>query len=174
MEEKNVVEEQEKEEKKSKRGSRGGKKKGNNKENQLKEELKEAEDKHLRLFAEFDNYKKRTAKERIELIQNASRELVVELLPVLDDFERGLGQVKSEDDGKGMELIYNKLKTTLENKGLKPMDAVGQPFDTELHEAITEIPAPSEEQKNTIIDVIEKGYYLNDKIIRYAKVVVGK
>lgn len=151
----------------------------------LKKELEEAKakteeekDNFLRLFAEFDNYKKRTAKERLDLIKSAGQEVIVELLPVLDDFERALKQFETSKDLESMEsgvkLIFNKFKNILEQKGLKPMQAIGEDFNSEFHEAITEIPAPSEDLKNKVVDEVEKGYLLNEKIIRYAKVVVGK
>jgi molecular chaperone GrpE len=146
-------------------------------EEQLKADLKNEKDKFLRLFAEFENYKKRTAKERIELFKTANEELMTVLLPILDDFDRGLAEIskaKDEELLKGMELINNKLKNTLSQKGLKAIEIKnGDVFDVELHEAITQIPAPSEELKGKIIDVIEQGYKLGEKIIRYPKVVVG-
>ncbi len=142
------------------------------------EKLAEVNDKHLRLFAEFENFKRRTAKERIELYKTAGEGVLSSLLPVLDDFERAIkaktdaGEELKEEEG--VLLIYNKMKSTLEQKGLKSMDdAVGQVLNTDFHEAITNIPAPSDDMKGKIIDVIEKGYFLNDKVIRYAKVVVA-
>ncbi|MBK6362398.1 MAG: nucleotide exchange factor GrpE [Saprospiraceae bacterium] len=145
---------------------------------QLKVELEESKDKYLRLFAEFDNYKKRTVKERFELMKTAAQETIVSLLPVLDDFDRAK---KSADDpnspevfSEGVSLVYHKLYTTLQHKGLVEMESTNQDFDAERHEAITDIPAPSEDLKGKVIDTIEKGYLLHDKIIRYAKVVVGK
>lgn len=144
----------------------------------LQEELASEKDRHIRLFAEFDNYKKRTSKERLELIQTAGKEVVVSMLPVLDDFERALKQMETAQDvaavKEGVQMIYNKFKSTLEQKGLKEMQAVQQEFNADVHEAITEIPAPSEDLKGKVIDQVEKGYYLFDKIIRFAKVVVGK
>lgn len=163
-----------KKEKKSKKDIKTEKKEQDSLE-KLEEEVKAAKDEHLRLYAEFDNYRKRTAKERIDLIRNASQQLLTELLPVLDDFERGIQQLgENATEDEGMVLIYNKFKGLLEKNGLKPMEARGETFDPELHEAITEIPAPTEDLKEKVVDEIEKGYYLNDKIIRYAKVVVGK
>ncbi|MEL6123388.1 MAG: nucleotide exchange factor GrpE [Bacteroidota bacterium] len=145
---------------------------------QLEKELSEAKDKYIRLYAEFDNYKKRTVKERVDLISNAGREMITALLPVLDDFDRAK---KSADDdssqevfSEGVSLVYNKLHGLMKSKGVEVMQSTGETFDPELHEAITEIPAPSEEMKGKIIDTIENGYTLNDKIIRHAKVVVGK
>lgn len=146
-------------------------------EEQLKTDLKNEKDKFLRLFAEFENYKKRTAKERIELFKTANEELMTVLLPILDDFDRGLTEIaKSKDEEllKGMALINNKLKNSLGQKGLKAIEIKnGDVFDVELHEAITQIPAPSEELKGKIIDVVEQGYKLGEKIIRYPRVVVG-
>jgi len=147
-------------------------------EEQLKEELAKEKDKFLRLFAEFENYKKRTTKERIELFKTANVELMTVLLPILDDFNRGLAEIKKTDDSellKGMELINNKLRNTLSQKGLTEIETNSDDvFDVELHEAITQIPAPSDDLKGKIIEVIEKGYKLGDKIIRYPKVVVGQ
>ena len=144
----------------------------------VKDELKEAGDKYLRLAAEFDNFKRRNAKERVELIQTAGRDVITDLLEVIDDYERAQKQLESGDDvqhiKEGVSLILNKLKNKLQAKGLKPMESINKEFNPDLHEAITEIPAPTEEQKGKVIDEIQKGYYLNDKIIRYAKVVVGK
>lgn len=141
-------------------------------------EVAELRDKYLRLYAEFDNYKKRTARERLDLIKTASEDLVSRLLPVLDDFDRVKQNAENSDNAEafseGVMLVYNKLKQVLESKGLKVMDTEDLEFDPELHEAITKIAAPSEDLKGKIIDFIEKGYYLNDKIIRYAKVVIGE
>ncbi len=145
---------------------------------ELEQEVGELKDKFIRQTAEFDNYKKRTARERVDLFKNAAQETIGSLLPVLDDFDRAIQAGESDDTiepvSEGMKMIYNRLKTTLGQKGLKAMETTGETFDPELHEALTEIPAPSEEMKGKIIDTIEKGYYLNDKIIRYARVVVGK
>ena len=135
-------------------------------------------DKFLRLFAEFENYKKRTSKERMELYKTANQELMTVLLPILDDFDRGLAEIKKAKDKellKGMDLINSKLKSTLIQKGLSDVGAkVGDTFDAEIHEAITQIPAPSKKMKGKIIDVIEKGYKLGDRIIRFPKVVIGQ
>jgi molecular chaperone GrpE len=137
------------------------------------DQLSALNDKHLRLFAEFENFKKRTAKERMDLYKTAGESVLNALLPILDDFERSIKANQSKED-EGVTLIYNKLKNTLESKGLKEIDnPIGQPLNTDFHEAITNIPAPSEEMKGKIIDVIEKGYFLNEKVIRYAKVVVA-
>ncbi|MEY2905429.1 MAG: hypothetical protein RJA52_1445 [Bacteroidota bacterium] len=145
---------------------------------QLKNEIEELKDKYLRIFAEFDNFRKRSMKEKLEFMQTAGRETIEALLPVLDDFDRakkiadtpGSKEIFSE----GVQLVYQKLYAVLGTKGLKSMDSTGQPFDAEIHEAVTEIDAPSDELKGKVIDTLEKGYLLNDKIIRYAKVVTGK
>ena len=146
-------------------------------EEQLQEDLAKEKDKFLRLFAEFENYKKRTSKERMELFKTAGQEVIVSLLPVMDDFDRGLKELaKSEDKEmfKGVELISNKFRETLKNKGLQEMEVKqGDVFDAEKHDAITQIPAPDKKLKGKIIDVIEKGFTLGDKIIRHPKVVVG-
>lgn len=145
---------------------------------ELTQEVAESKDKYLRLFAEFDNFKKRTAKERIELRANAAMDTLQALLPILDDFDRAkkVADDESTDEvfTEGVNLVYNKLKTVMTGRGVKEMESNGETFDPELHEAITEIPAPTEEMKGKVIDTIEKGYYLNERIIRYAKVVVGK
>ncbi|RNI30879.1 nucleotide exchange factor GrpE [Rufibacter immobilis] len=140
-------------------------------------ELDEMRDKYLRLHAEFDNFRRRTSKERLELFKTANQELMVALIPVLDDLERAQTAMKDAQDvnavREGVELIFNKFISLLQQKGLKAMEAVGQPFDADVHEAITQIPAPSEEMKGKVIDQVEKGYYLNDKVVRFAKVVIG-
>ena len=137
------------------------------------EKISQLNDKHLRLFAEFENFKKRTAKERMDLYKTAGESVLTALLPVLDDFERSIKASKNQED-EGVALIYNKLKSILETKGLKAMeDPKGQELNTDYHEAITNIPAPSDDMKGKIIDVVEKGYFLNEKVIRYAKVVVA-
>lgn len=139
--------------------------------------LEEAKDKHLRLAAEFENFKRRTTKERMELFQTAGRDVIQSLLPALDDMERASKTLETAVDvtsvKEGLTLVFGKLKNILQSKGLKAMDSGGQPFDAELHEAITEVPAPTEALKGKVIDVVEAGYYLNDKLIRHAKVVVG-
>jgi molecular chaperone GrpE len=145
--------------------------------NALEVELNESKDKYLRLAAEFDNFRKRTAKERIELFQTAGKDIITDLLDVLDDVDRATKEVEESSDThlkQGVSLIFNKLRNILQSKGLKPMTAKGAEFDPELHEAITEIPAPTADLQGKIVDEISKGYYLNDKIIRHAKVVVGK
>jgi len=140
-------------------------------------ELAEMKDKYLRMYSEFDNFKRRTSKEKVETMLTANRELMVALLPTLDDFDRtnkSLESVESIEALKeGVSLVFGKLLRTLEQKGLKPLETIGTVFDTELHEAVTQIPAPSPKLKGKIVDELEKGYYLNDKIIRYAKVVIG-
>ena len=144
---------------------------------ELKNEVQKEKDNFLRLFAEFENYKKRTSRERIELFSTANRELMLALLPVLDDFERGLNEIGKTSEGpllEGMNLIYNKFKNTLTQKGLKEVEVkTGDVFDAEIHEAISQIPAPDKKLKGKIIDVVEKGYKLGDTIIRYPKVVMG-
>ncbi len=144
----------------------------------LRAELEEQKDKYVRLFAEFDNYKRRSAKERIELIQTAGKEVITSLLQVLDDADRAERQMQETDDSEqikeGVKLVFNKLRKTMKAKGLEPMESVGTDFDVEKHEAITEIPVDDKKKKGKVVDEIEKGYYLNDKLIRFAKVVVGK
>ncbi len=144
----------------------------------LHEKYDELNDKYMRLYSEFDNYRKRTAKERIELQKSASREVILDTLPVVDDLERAIQSFEehqlSDEAKKGIELIYNKLINILSQKGLKEIEAMGQTFDTDFHEAITNIPAPSKKMKGKIMDVVQKGYTLNGKVIRYAKVVVGQ
>jgi len=143
----------------------------------LKLEVDKEKNNFLRLFAEFENYKKRTSRERIELFSTANKELMTVLLPILDDFERGLKEIgKSSDEAllEGTQLIYNKFKNTLNQKGLKVMEVKqGDVFDAEIHEAITQIPAPSKKLKGKIIDTVEKGYKLGETIIRFPKVVLG-
>lgn len=140
-------------------------------------ELTELKDKYLRLYADFENFRRRTAKEKLELIGNANEGLLQALIPVVDDFERAMQSMEKADDvaavKEGVTLIYNKLFKTLENKGLKPMVSKGEPFNADLHESVTQFPAPSEDMKGKVIDEVEKGYYLNDKVIRFAKVIVG-
>ncbi|MBC3759574.1 nucleotide exchange factor GrpE [Hyunsoonleella sp. SJ7] len=147
-------------------------------EQKLEAELKREKDKYLRLFAEFENYRKRTSRERVELFATASEDVMKTLLPVLDDFERALTHIEEDKEAeelrKGVLLIYKKLLSTLEQKGLKAIAIEkGDTFDADIHEAVTQIPAPSDGLKGNIIDVIEKGYTLGEKIIRYPKVVIG-
>lgn len=148
-------------------------------EDQLNLELQQEKDKFLRLFAEFENYKKRTSRERVELFQTASKDVMVSMLPVLDDFERALLHIEDDKEAeelrKGVLLIYNKLLQSLEQKGLAKIDVrKGDIFNADHHEAITQIPAPSEDLKGKIIDVIEKGYKLGETVIRFPKVVIGQ
>ena len=144
----------------------------------IKGELEETKDRLLRKVAEFDNFKRRNAKERLELIQTAGKDVILDLLDVLDDCDRAQKQFDKSSDIKeikeGVLLVFNKLRNTLQARGVKPMETINKEFNPDLHEAITEIPAPSEELKEKIVDEVIKGYYLNDKIIRHAKVVVGK
>ena len=146
-------------------------------EEQLKEELAQEKDKFLRLFAEFENYKKRTTKERIELFKTANQDVLQSILPILDDFDRAWNEISKSEDKvlvEGVGLIHNKLKDILSSKGLELVELkAGDAFDADFAEAVTQIPAPSEELKGKIVDVIEKGYKLGDKIIRYPKVVTG-
>ncbi len=146
-------------------------------EDQLKEELGKEKDKFLRLFAEFENYKRRTAKERMDLFKTANQDVMVSLLPVLDDFDRAYSEISKTKDKemlKGVELISNKLRSTLVNKGLEEIEVkVGDTFNADEHEAITQIAAPNESLKGKIIDVIEKGYKLGEKVIRFPKVITG-
>lgn len=145
---------------------------------QLREELAKEKENYLFLRAEFDNFRKRTLKEKGELVKSASSKVIEGLLPIVDDFERGIDANKSVDDAEaikqGMELIYNKLVSYLERNGLKPIESTGKPFDPDMHEAIAMVPAPTEEQKGQVIDTPSKGYTLNDKVLRHAKVVVGQ
>ncbi|MFT5765006.1 MAG: molecular chaperone GrpE [Saprospiraceae bacterium] len=141
-------------------------------------QIAELKDKYLRLLAEFDNYKKRSVKEKVEFMKSAAQDTMAVLLPVLDDFDRAKKNAEDENStepfSEGVALVYNKLHNSLKQKGLEPMVSNGEVFDPELHEAITEIPAPTEDLKGKIIDTVETGYFLKDKIIRHAKVVVGK
>jgi molecular chaperone GrpE len=147
-------------------------------EEQLKEELAKEKDKFIRLFAEFENYKRRTAKERIDLFKTAGEDVMRAMLPVLDDFDRAWIEISKTEEKellKGVELISSKLRDTLKNKGLEPITVTqGDTFNADDHEAITQIPAPSKELKGKIIEVVEKGYKLGDKVIRFPKVVIGQ
>ncbi len=144
----------------------------------LQTELDEQKDKYLRLVAEFDNFRKRNAKERLELFATANKETIITMLDVMDDCDRAEQQLQKSDDvaviKEGIQLVFQKLRTTLQNKGVKEMESNSLDFDVELHEAITEIPAPTPELVGKVVDTIQKGYYLNDKLVRFAKVVVGK
>jgi molecular chaperone GrpE len=143
----------------------------------IKQELSIANDRYLRLYAEFDNFRRRTAKEREEARKTEGKDVIVALLPVLDDFDRAIKSMDNLTDvaavKEGVALIQNKLKNVLSQKGLKEMQSIGTAFDPEIHEAITNIPAPSDELKGKVVDEMEKGYYLNDKVARFAKVIVG-
>lgn len=143
----------------------------------LQAEVEEQKDKYLRLFADFENFKRRNAKEKIELIQTAGKDVIISLLEVMDDCDRAEKQLTDSEDiavqKEGVQLVFNKLRTTLQARGLKAMESINTEFDVEKHEAITEVEVP-EKMKGKVVDEIEKGYYLNNKIIRFAKVVVGK
>ena len=145
---------------------------------QLRVELNKMNDKYLRLLAEFDNFRRRTARDQLELRKTASKDIMADLLPVLDDFDRALKIIEKGEGSdsviEGFKLVYQKFYKTLESRGLEVMESDGKSFDAEMHEAITEVPAPSKKMKGKVIDTVEKGYLLNEKIIRYAKVVVGK
>jgi len=144
---------------------------------ELENQLEEAKDKYLRLFSEFDNYRKRTMKERLELSKTASEEMIIALLPVLDDLERAAkfnpDEVNSRSLTEGISLIYSKVMILLSQKGVEPLDAIGQEFNTDYHEAITHVPANDEKQKGKVVDQVQKGYSLNGKVIRFARVVVA-
>jgi len=144
----------------------------------LREELQAQKDKYLRLFAEFDNFRKRTERERLELIRTAGKDIITSLLDVLDDCDRAEKQLEKTKDideiKEGVQLVFNKIRSVLQSKGLRPMESINTDFDVEKHEAISEIPAPTRDLKGKVIDEVTKGYYLNDKIIRFAKVIVGK
>lgn len=146
-------------------------------EQELQGKLAELNDKYLRLYSDFDNFRKRTAKEKVELIQSGGEDVFKSMLPIIDDFERAIKSNAETTDintiNEGVHLIYNKFKNTLSQKGLEEMRSIGESFNTDLHEAITSIAAPSEETKGKIVDELEKGYMLNGKVIRFAKVVIG-
>lgn len=143
----------------------------------VEDKLCEIQEKYIRLAAEFENYKKRTLRERMELIKSANEDVLLGLLPVMDDFERALQSMEESKDADsikaGVDLIYNKFKEFMKQKGVKEIDAKEKDFDTDLHDALSKIPAPDKKLKGKVVDVIEKGYYLNDKVMRYAKVVIG-
>jgi len=146
-------------------------------EEELAIELAALNNKYLRLYSDFENYRKRTAKEKLSLIESSNRDLLSTLLPVVDDFERAINSNENTNDPEALKegflLIFNKFINILEMEGVKPMDAIGKPFDVEYHEAITNIPAPKKSLKGKVVDVTEKGYFLKDNVLRYAKVVVG-
>ena len=143
----------------------------------LQDKLAEANDRYLRLAAEFDNYRRRSAKERMDLISLANENLVKDMLPIVDDFERAIAAMKESDDAasakEGVELIYNKVTAFLKKNGVKEIEAVGKDFDTDFHEAVAQFPVQEEDKKNKVIDVTQKGYTMGEKVIRYAKVVTG-
>ena len=137
------------------------------------DELTEMKEKYIRLYSDFENFRKRTAKEKIEMIQTASERLIIDLLPVIDDYERAIANAPEGEISEGTQLIFAKIGAILQSKGLKELPAKGEVFDAELHDCITQFPAPSEEEKGKVVEVVEKGYTLNEKVIRFAKVVVG-
>jgi molecular chaperone GrpE len=149
-----------------------------NKEGEYQQQIKDLNDKYIRLMAEFDNFRKRTLKERMELLKSAGEDILVNILPVVDDFERGIQAIDKSDDiesvKQGIHLIYNKFKDFLSQRGVKEIEAMQQDFNVDIHDAITKIPAPEENLKGKVVDVVQKGYYLNEKVIRFAKVVVGE
>jgi molecular chaperone GrpE len=149
-----------------------------NKEEEYQQQINELQDKYVRLMAEFDNFRKRSLKERMELVKSAGEDVLINILPVMDDFERGLIAIEKSTDiesvKQGIQLIYNKIKDFLTQRGVKEIEAQNQDFNVDIHEAITKIPAPEEDLKGKVVDVVQKGYYLNDKVIRYAKVVIGE
>ena len=176
-EEKSVAEKQAQEETKSET-TEASENTEDKKEPTPEEQIQELNDRYLRLYSEFENFRRRTAKEKLELISNASGQVLGDLLPVKDDFERAIKNNEEVEDAKaikeGFNLIHAKFENTLKTKGLKEIDAQGKDFDLDFHEAVTKIPAPDKKLKGKVVDVIEKGYLLNDKVLRYAKVVVGE
>ena len=166
------------EKKESKKEDKKKKDKSEKKVDKLKAELTDIKDKHVRLQAEFDNYRKRTLKEKMDLVKSGGESVLMNILPVIDDFERALVAFNEmEDDNplkQGIDLIYNKFQDFLKQNGIKEIEAIEKDFDTDLHEAVTKIPAPSEEMKGKVVDVIQKGYLLNEKVIRFSKVVIGE
>lgn len=163
---------------KAEKKKKGKKDKSEDKIEELGSKLNELQDKHLRLQAEFDNFRRRTLKEKADLIKSGGENVLVSILPVVDDFERAIDSMKGvpeDDHGKqGTLLIYAKFREFLKQNNIKEIEAMNEPFDVDLHEAITKIPAPSEELKGKVVDVIQKGYCLNEKVIRFAKVVIGE
>lgn len=166
------------EKKETKKAKSSKKSKKEDELDKLQDELATLKDKHIRLQAEFDNFRKRTLKEKMELMKSAGESTLLNVLPVIDDFERALQTMGEAEEGNpivdGVTLIYNKFQEFLKQNGVKEIDAKGQDFDTDLHEAITKIPAPSEDLKGKIVDVVQTGYMLNDKVIRFSKVVIGE
>ncbi|RLD40715.1 MAG: nucleotide exchange factor GrpE [Bacteroidetes bacterium] len=170
--------------KSNKTSKKKSKKKKKNKEQELEEELIEAKekiaeinDKYLRLYSEFDNFRKRTIKEKSDIYKTAGEDVIINIISVVDDFERAIKATEATEENKahreGLELIYNRFLNILNQKNVKEIECIGKEFDTDLHEALTKIPAPTEDMKGKVIDAIEKGYTMNDKVIRFAKVVVG-
>ncbi len=176
--EKTAEKEEKKKDKKKSGEKEEGKEKTEKREKTDAEKLAELNDKYLRLTAEYDNYRRRTLKEKMELSKSAGEEILQSMLPVIDDFDRALQSIDESQDidaiKEGVHLIYNKLKDVLAEKGVKEIEAKEQDFDTDKHEAVSKIPAPSEDMKGKVVDVVQKGYYINDKILRYSKVVVGE
>ncbi len=175
--EKNTDTTENKSEKKESKEKKKSTKKKKSKTEELQDKYNELNDKYLRLSAEFDNYRKRCLKEKTDLIKSAGEDILLNILPVMDNFERAMKSLDENPDidsvKEGVHLIYNSFKDFLSQKGIKEIEAIGEDFDTDKHEAISQIPAPNEEQKGKVIDIVEKGYELNGKIIRFAKVVVG-
>ncbi len=175
--EKNTDTTENKSEKKESKEKKKSTKKKKSKTEELQDKYNELNDKYLRLSAEFDNYRKRCLKEKTDLIKSAGEDILLNILPVMDNFERAMKSLDENPDidsvKEGVHLIYNSFKDFLSQKGIKEIEAIGEDFDTDKHEAISQIPAPNEEQKGKVIDTVEKGYELNGKIIRFAKVVVG-
>jgi len=173
-----TIEEIPAEEKKHQQKTAEARQKKISKEKELKNKLREQEEKYLRLSADFDNYRKRTLKEKIEMSKYAGVDILSQILPVMDDFERAMKSMEETQDieavKQGIKLIYNKFKEYLNQQGVKEIEALHTEFDTDLHDAVTKIPAPEDDLKGKVVDVIEKGYKLNDKVIRYSKVVVGE
>lgn len=148
-------------------------KEADNMADDIDKKFEDLNDSYLRLHAEYDNYRKRTMKEKADIIKTGNEKAILGVLPIIDDFERALPNI-SDDARQGVELIYNKFKTYLAQNGVKEINTIGYPFDTEVHEAITTIPAENDKQKDMVIDCVQKGYTLNDKVIRFAKVIVAK
>lgn len=178
--EENIVQENQEQQPEVEQAPKKEKRKKNDKHNaaeeqvqEMGEKLAELNDKYLRIYSEYENYRKRTRSEMAETIANGGKEVIKSVLPVVDDLERALNAMTDENAKEGVTMIYNKLMNILQQKGLKPMEVKGEKFDDGLHEAVTQIPAADESQKNVVVDVVEKGYFLNDKVLRYAKVVVA-
>lgn len=179
VEEQEVVENEEPEKSRGRKNRNARKLEALHQENEkLAQEKAEIHDKYIRLYSEFDNYRRRTQKEKLDIIKNASERIIVGLLPVLDDMERALKFEAAEQEGpsdsekEGISLIYQKMMNYLKQQGLEEIHAIGEPFDVDLHEAVTTMPAPTEEEKGRVLDEIQKGYRLNEKVIRFSKVVI--